>query len=74
MLEKKHITLLNYLYLFTERRCGDDDVCDEPLFSDVDEALFEVPTIKALMALHDNYIPVRMILLCRAVGMYFLAL
>jgi len=46
-----------FRYNFQERRCGDDDVCDEPLFSDVDEALFEVPTIKALMALHDNYIP-----------------
>ena len=48
-----------FRYNFQERRCGEDDVCDEPLFSDLDEALFEVPTIKTLMALHDNYIPVR---------------
>merc|ERR1711997_533698 len=47
-----------FRYNFQERRCGQDDVCDEPLFSDVDEeALFQVPTVKTLMALHDNYIP-----------------
>ena len=47
-----------FRYNFQERRCGQDDVCEEPLFSDVDEELFEIPTIKALMALHDNYIPI----------------
>lgn len=47
-----------FRYNFQERRCGEEDVCDEPLFSDVDEALFEVPTVKTLMALHDNYVPV----------------
>ena len=51
-----------FRYNFQERRCGEDDVCDEPLFSEVDhEALFEVPTIKTLMALHDNYEPVSLI-------------
>ena len=50
-----------FRYNFQERRCGEDDVCDEPLFSDLDEALFEVPTIKTLMALHDNYEPVSLI-------------
>lgn len=47
-----------FRYNFQERRCGEEDVCDEPLFSDIDEALFEVPTIQTLMALHDNYVPV----------------
>ena len=50
-----------FRYNFQERRCGEDDVCDEPLFSDLDVALFEVPTIKTLMALHDNYVPVSVI-------------
>ena len=49
-----------FRYNFQERRCGVEDVCDEPLFSDIDQdGLFQVPTIKTLMALHDNYIPVR---------------
>ena len=48
-----------FRYNLQERRCGEEDTCDEPLFSEVDQdALFEVPTIKTLMALHDNYIPV----------------
>lgn len=47
-----------FRYNLQSRRCGDQDVCDEPLFSDVDERLFEVETVKKLMALHDNYIPV----------------
>ncbi len=53
-----------FRYNLQERRDGQEDVCDEPLFSDIDtENLFEVPTIKTLMALHDNYIPVRLIIL-----------
>ena len=49
-----------FRYNFQVRRCGVEDVCDEPLFSDIDQdGLFQVPTIKTLMALHDNYIPVR---------------
>ena len=49
-----------FRYNFQERRCGVEDVCDEPLFSDIDQdGLFQVSTIKTLMALHDNYIPVR---------------
>jgi len=46
-----------FRYNLQERRCGVEDVCDEPLFSDVDESIFEVKTIKALIALHDNYEP-----------------
>merc|ERR1712029_537564 len=46
-----------FRYNLQERRCGVEDVCDEPLFSDVDEAMFEIKTVKALIALHDNYEP-----------------
>lgn len=46
-----------FRYNLQERRQGCQDVCEDPLFSDVDEALFEVPTIKKLLALHDNYEP-----------------
>lgn len=41
-----------------DRREGCEDVNEEPLFTDVDtEAIFNVPTVKTLMALHDNYEP-----------------
>jgi len=46
-----------FRYDLQERRKGCRDVCEEPLFADVDEALFEVPTVAALLALHDNYEP-----------------
>ena len=49
----------NYRYNLQERRQGCEDVCDEPLFQDVDPELFEVDTVKKLLALHDNYTPVR---------------
>jgi hypothetical protein len=48
-----------FRYNLQERRQGCEDVCDEPLFSDIQPELFEVPTIAALLALHDNYEPVR---------------
>jgi len=47
-----------FRYNLQERRQGTEDVCDEPLFSDVQPELFEVPTIATLLALHDNYEPV----------------
>ena len=47
-----------FWYNLQERRQGDEDVCDEPLFQNVDEELFEVETVKKLIALHDNYEPV----------------
>ena len=41
-----------------DRREGCEDVNNEPLFTDVDyDALFQVPTVKTLLALHDNYEP-----------------
>ena len=48
-----------FWYNLQERRQGEEDVCDEPLFQNIDEELFEVETIKKLIALHDNYEPVR---------------
>lgn len=48
-----------FKYNLQERRQGCEDVCDEPLFQDVSEEIFEVKTIKTLLALHDNYEPVR---------------
>ena len=53
-------TYVNFRYNLQERRKGCSDVCEDPLFSDVDDAMFEVPTIKTLLALHDNYEPVGM--------------
>ena len=47
-----------FWYNLQERRQGEEDVCDEPLFQNIDEELFEVETIKKLIALHDNYEPV----------------
>lgn len=47
-----------FRYNLQSRRCGVDDVCDEPLFNDIDDAMFEIETIQKLMALHDNYEPV----------------
>ena len=44
-------------YNLQERRKGCRDVCDEPLFQDIEEELFEVPTVAKLLALHDNYEP-----------------
>ena len=38
-------------------RQGKEDVCDEPLFHDVNGELFELDTVKKLIALHDNYKP-----------------
>ena len=32
-------------------------MCDEPLFQDIEDELFEVPTVAKLLALHDNYEP-----------------
>jgi len=46
-----------FRYNLQERRCGVEDVCEEPLFSDIDEAMFDIKTVKALIALHDNYEP-----------------
>ena len=48
----------HFRYNLQSRRCGVDDVCDEPLFTDINEDIFEVETIKKLLALHDNYEPV----------------
>ena len=51
-----------FRYKLQERRQGPynnpQDVCDEPLFQDIDDDLFKVETIKRLIALHDNYEPV----------------
>ncbi len=46
-----------FRYNLQERRQGCEDVCDEPLFQDIEPELFEVPTVAALLALHDNYEP-----------------
>ena len=53
---KKDLWLVSR-YNLQERRCGVEDVCEEPLFSDIDEAMFDIKTVKALIALHDNYEP-----------------
>lgn len=42
-------------YDLQDRREGDRDVSEDPLFYDVDDALFEIPTVAKLIALHDNY-------------------
>lgn len=47
-----------FWYNLQERRQGEEDVCDEPLFQNIDEEMFEIETIKKLIALHDNYEPV----------------
>ena len=47
-----------FRYNLQERRQGCEDVCEEPLFQDVEEELFNVPTVEKLLALHDNYEPV----------------
>ena len=48
-----------YLTLDKQEICfGQKDVSKNPLFKNVNKAIFEVPTIKALLKLHDNYIPV----------------
>ena len=51
-------TICYYRYNLQERRQGSEDVCEDPLFSDVQPELFEVPTVATLLALHDNYEPV----------------
>ena len=59
MLEEDSNNCARYFwYNLQERRQGEEDVCDEPLFQNVDEEMFEVETIKKLIALHDNYEPV----------------
>ena len=48
-----------FRYNLQSRRCGMEDTCDEPLFSNINmQAIMEVPTIAKLVALHDNYVPV----------------
>lgn len=44
-----------FRYDFQRRREGCEDVCDDPLFYDVQPELWEVPTVKKLIALYDNY-------------------
>ena len=62
MLEEDSNNCARYFwYNLQERRQGEEDVCDEPLFQNVDEEMFEVETIKKLIALHDNYEPVNFI-------------
>ena len=59
MLEEDSNNCARYFwYNLQERRQGEEDVCEEPLFQNVDEEMFEVETIKKLIALHDNYEPV----------------
>ena len=59
MLEEDSNNCARYFwYNLQERRQGEEDVCDEPLFQNVDEEMFEVETIKKLISLHDNYEPV----------------
>ena len=59
MLEEDSNNCARYFwYNLQERRQGEEDVCDEPLFQNVDEEMFEVETIQKLIALHDNYEPV----------------
>jgi hypothetical protein len=48
-----------FRYNLQDRRQGCEDVCEDPLFSDVDQDLFSVPTVEKLLALHDNYKPVK---------------
>lgn len=48
-----------FRYNLQSRRCGMEDTCDEPLFSNINmDAILAVPTIDKLIALHDNYIPI----------------
>ncbi len=47
-----------FRYNLQERRQGCADVCEEPLFQEVQEELYQVPTVAKLIALHDNYEPV----------------
>ena len=44
-----------------QKRHGQGDLSGKPLFSNVDGRVFSLPTVEALLALHDNYTAVKKI-------------
>ena len=58
LLENDEVLNRYFKYNVQNKRCGQKDVCKDRLFSDDKEELFEIPTIKALIAMRDNYIRV----------------
>ena len=58
MLRHDYNNCAKYLtYNLQNKREKNKDVCDEPLFSNVNKKLWSVDTIRTLVALHDNYEP-----------------
>ena len=58
LLENDQVLDRFFKYNVQNKRCRQEDMCKNRLFSDDRKELFEIPTVKALMALRDNYIRV----------------
>ena len=59
LIEKDENNCAKYIkYNVQNRRNGNKDTCKYPLFSKVDDNMYQLPTVKAFIALTDNFNPV----------------
>ena len=64
LIEKDKNNCAKYIrYNIQQKRYGNIDTCKDPLFSEVDDNMYQLPTVKAFIALTDNFTPVSMHLL-----------
>ena len=59
LIEKDGNNCAKYIrYNIQQKRNGIRDTCKDPLFSEVDDNMYQLPTVKAFIALTDNFTPV----------------
>ena len=59
LIEKDENNCAKYIkYNVQNRRKGNKDTCKDPLFSEVNDNMYQLPTVKAFIALTDNFNPV----------------